>query len=417
LKAKANQASIWRAFMKRKIAVIGAGSAGVLSAAHLCTWLDDQWEVFAIFDPKKKILGIGESTNGAFISVLERGANFSLAHPEDLAALDATIKYGSKFKNWRERDWVNPLLSGNIAIHFNNRTFKDFIFERLRKLWPNQFRILEGDVTDVQNYADRVSLRVDGRLHDFDYVVDCTGTPQTFDGYTMSDCTLLDRCRVHVVEKYDYEPFTDHVATRDGWMFGVPLKDYKCFGYLYSSAFTDAPSAEAEMMRLLGVPALESKAYDKHYAFRCYYANELVSGRVCKNGNKALFFEPLLANSMFLYIFALRLIYDYVVGGQDAGRCNTRFVKSVQEMEDVISYYYQGGSNHETEFWKAASTGARARLAKRAEFSQYLEKLRELKQRGSLHAGPSYAFSPHTWQLVDAALGYQSLDGERDSRS
>src|SRR6185503_16454329 len=90
-----------RGVMKRKIAVIGAGSAGLLSAAHLCTWLDDSWEIVSIHNPKKKILGIGESTNGAFVSVLERGTNFSLAHPEDLAALDATIKYGSKFENWR----------------------------------------------------------------------------------------------------------------------------------------------------------------------------------------------------------------------------------------------------------------------------------------------------------------------------
>src|SRR5215470_740440 len=104
--------------MKRKIGVIGAGSAGLLTAAHLCTWLDESWQIVAVHDPKKKILGIGESTNGAFISVLERATNFSLAEAEDLAALDATLKFGSKFINWRPHQWVNPLLSGNIAIHF-----------------------------------------------------------------------------------------------------------------------------------------------------------------------------------------------------------------------------------------------------------------------------------------------------------
>jgi len=396
--------------MKRKIAVIGAGSAGLLSATHLCTWLDESWEVHSIHDPKKKILGIGESTNGAFISLLERGTNFSLAHAEDLAALDATIKYGSKFRNWREHSWVNPLLSGNIAIHFNNRRFKDFVFERLGKLWPNQFRVLEGDVREVRNHAERVVVTTDRGSYDFDYVVDCMGTPATFDGYTMSDCTLLDRCRIHTVEKYEYEPFTDHIATRDGWMFGVPLKGYKTYGYLYGSAFTETPDAEEEMMRLLGTPKLEAGNYDAHYSFRCYYANELVSGRICKNGNKALFFEPLLANSMFLYVYALRLIYDHVVSGHEAGRCNARFVKGVQEMEDVISYYYQGGSTFETAFWKAAAGQAKARLAKRSEFTDYMRSLADFKRRGVIHGGPSYTFSPHTWQVVEAQMGYGYLD-------
>jgi hypothetical protein len=394
----------------RKIAVIGAGSAGLLTAAHLTTWLDDSWQVSVVYDPRKPILGIGESTNGSVITVLERATNFSLAHPADLAALEATIKYGSRFTGWRKQGWVNPLLSGNIAIHFNNRRLKDFVVERMLALWPRQFTVVEADVQGIDNYADHVTLRTDQGARDFDYVVDCTGTPASFDGYTMSDCTLMDRCRIHVVQDYTYEPFTDHVATRDGWMFGVPLAGHKTYGYLYSGAFTETGAAEAEMKRLLGAKELQAGAYAAHYDFRCYYANELVSGRVCKNGNRALFFEPLLANSMFLYVYAARLIYDYIAGGQEASRCNGLFVKAVQEMEDVISYYYKGGSTFETEVWRALSERANARLARRTQLAEYLGKLRELKSRGLMHAGPGYAFSPHTWQIVDEQMGYRSFD-------
>jgi hypothetical protein len=79
-------------------------------------------------------------------------------------------------------------------------------------------------------------------------------------------------------------------------------------------------------------------------------------------------------------------------------------------MEDVISYYYRGGSTFQSEFWRAAPEHAKARLAKRAVFSEYLRKLGELKAKGILHHGPSYAFSPHTWQIVDAELGYGSFE-------
>jgi len=344
------------------------------------------------------------------MSVIERATNFSLAHAEDLAALDATLKFGSKFVNWREKPWINPLLSGNVAIHFNNRRFKDFVFERLSALWPEQFAVLEADVRAVQNYADHVTLDTDSGPHDFDYVVDCTGTPATFDGYTMSDCTIVDRCRIHSVESYEYEPFTDHIATRDGWMFGVPLKGKKTYGYLYNHELTDTQTAEREMMRLFGTTELDAKGYDAHYAFRCYYANELISGRVCKNGNKALFFEPLIANSMVLYVYAARLIYDHVAGRQDPAKCNELFVKSVQEMEDVISYYYRGGSTFQTEFWKASAERATARLGRRPQLDEYLQKLKQLKRQGVVHVAPAYAFSPQTWQVVDDALGYRTFD-------
>ena len=396
--------------MQRKIAVVGTGSAGLLTAAHLCTWLDNSWQVTVVYNPEKKILGIGESTNGAVVSVLERGTNFCLADAEDLARLHATVKYGSKFVNWRSHNWVNPLLSGNIAIHFNNRHLKDFVLQRLSELWASQFTIVEADVQEVQNYADHVSLSTDRGCYDFDYVVDCMGTPPSFDGYTMSDCTLVDRCRIHTVRNYAYEPFTDHIATRDGWMFGVPLKGYKTYGYLYNQGFTDTDAAENEMMKVLDAQGLDAGGYDAHYAFRCYYANQLISGRVCKNGNRALFFEPLLANSMFLYVYAARLIYDHVVGGQEAARCNGLFIKAVQEMEDVISYYYQGGSNFQSEFWRVAPEKASARLQRRTQLSDYLGKLRDLKARGIMHSGPSYAFSPHTWRVVDAQMGYGSFE-------
>jgi len=396
--------------MTKKIAVSGAGSAGLLTAAHLCTWLDDSWQIILVYNLKKPILGIGESTNGGVISVLERATNFSLAYPDDLAALDATIKYGSKFVNWRKHQWVNPLLSGNIAIHFNNRRLQGFVFQRLSELWPGQFSVLQADVQEVQNYADHVGVGTDQGLHDFDFVVDCMGTPAAFDGYTMSDCTPVDRCRVHTAQRYDYEPFTDHIATPDGWMFGVPLQGYKTYGYLYNHAITDTAAAEEHMMRSLGVTSLDAGDYDAHYALRCYYANELISGRVCKNGNKALFFEPLLANSVFLYIYAARLIYDHVVSGQDASRCNGLFATAVQQVEDVISYYYKGGSSFQSEFWKASADRASTRLRRRTEFSDYLRTLTDLKNRGIMHGGPAYAFSPHTWQVVDAQMGYDSFE-------
>ena len=66
---------------------------------------------------------------------------------------------------------------------------------------------------------------------------------------------------------------------------------------------------------------------------------------------------------------------------------------------------------HPTEFWKAATESAQSRLGQRREFLEYLGRLRAMKAEGTLHRAPVYAWAPHTWQVVDAQLGYNYIEG------
>lgn len=409
--------------MKKRLGVIGVGSAGILSLTHFCTWMDNDWDVVSIHNPAKKILGIGESTNGGFVGLLEKGLRFSIGNQADMDALDATIKYGSKFMEWREHSWINPLLDGNTAIHFDNNKFFPFAFSRLKKLWPEKFKVIEGDVKEVRNYADKVGVVIDGHEQFFDYVVDCMGFPQNFNRYTYSDCSPVNRALIssQMAGDFKYEPYTDHIACKHGWMFGVPLQSRKTFGYMYNDQLCTPEEAAADMRAILGQKELDASTgrgiSTAEYIFRCYYANEFIDGRVAKNGNKALFFEPLIANSIFLYIYTARLTYDYIMGAAHRDSVNAQFVKAVQEMEDVISYYYQGGSKYDTPFWRHAVPFATQRLEKRDEFRHLMQHYGYLKSRGVVHHGPTYAFVPLTWEIVDEQLGYGYIDPASKDRS
>lgn len=394
---------------KKKLAVIGVGSAGLLSLMHFCTWLDKDWEVYSIHNPNKKILGIGESTNGGFVSLLERATHFTLASKEDMQAIDATLKFGSKFEGWRDLGWINPLLDGNTAIHFNNFRLKDFVYERLAKLWPEQFRVLEGDVKSLENRKDHVNVVLDGTDYTFDYVIDCMGFPQEMEDYHLSDCTPVNRCVIQSVTDFEFEPFTDHIAHENGWMFGVPLQSRKTYGYLYNSDITSKTEAENEVRRRLNVDELENK----EYVFNCYYTKKMVDGRIARNGNKASFFEPLIANSIFLYIYAARLFYDYMAADNPCPKhmkaANEAFIKKAQSAEDIISYYYHGGSTYETPFWEYATAYTKERLAKCRGFNEQMKTFRTLKEKGVLHTASDYGFSPLTWEIIDEKLGYQYI--------
>lgn len=388
--------------MQKKLAVIGGGTAGILSVTHFCTWLDNSWEVVSIHNPDKKILGIGESTNGGFVSLLQYGLDFAPGSPEDMARLDATLKYGSMFKQWRKEPFLNPLLDGNTAIHFNNYKFREYAYERLPKLWPKKFRLIEGDVKSIKNYPDRVTLTIDDKDHDFDYVIDCMGFPEDYTGYTMSDCTLINHCLIHNVKDYEFEPYTDHIATKNGWMFGVPLAERKTYGYMFNDTITSKEEALEDMKEFFKADAIDGR----EYFFKCYYAKELVNGRIGRNGNKAIFFEPLVANSIFLYIHSARVFFDYMMGNFDARAANASFVKGVQDLEDLISHYYSGGSTFQSKFWELASRAAKERLERRQPYQELMETYRRLHKQGILHTGPTYGLSPHNWKIIDKGLGY-----------
>jgi len=207
------------------------------------------------------------------------------------------------------------------------------------------------------------------------------------------------------MKDYELQYETDHIATRNGWMFGVPLKSRKTYGYLFNDNYTSVEDATADMKEVLGVDKVDGK----EYLFKCYYTPKMIEGRICKCGNKALFFEPLVANSIFLYILGVRMFFDHIVENAPAADLNRRYVEAIQEMEDVISYYYKGGSTFESPFWDYATKMTAERLEKRQAFKTLCAHYAHLKSQGTLHYGPTYAFAPLTWEIVDAQMGYDSF--------
>ena len=86
-----------------KIAVVGTGTAGILSISFLLAYSPEPIEVYSIHNPKKPILGIGESTSTQIPGVLYDSIGFTLL--ENAEELDATAKLGIKFLNWREKEF------------------------------------------------------------------------------------------------------------------------------------------------------------------------------------------------------------------------------------------------------------------------------------------------------------------------
>ena len=151
--------------MTKKIAVIGLGSAGIQSICHLLTNLTNEYEIISIHEPNIDITGIGESTNPSFIVALQDALDFDLI--ADMDALDATYKFGTQYKKWRNHDFVNPLIDAGIAIHFNTYKLKEFALPRLRSKWSSKFKELHGTVTALSNAENCVHVTMNGNQYQF----------------------------------------------------------------------------------------------------------------------------------------------------------------------------------------------------------------------------------------------------------
>lgn len=391
---------------KLRLGVVGAGTAGIVTIAHLIPSLTNNWEVVSIYDPNTPILGIGESTNPNILIALQYGLGFN--ELTDLNELDATLKFGTKFINWRKNDWVNPLFGAGHAIHFNNFKLKDYAFKKLKELWPNKFQVLEGKVDSITNGFQCANVVVNGEIEKFDYVIDCRGFPEDFSNYHISDCSPLNKCFVHSVEPttdISYQT-TEHIATKHGWMFGIPLSSRHTYGYLFNDTITSDDDAVSDLNKTL---SLNVKKEDLTvYTFKSYYSKQLLDGRILNNGNRALFFEPLSASSIFVYIEIAELFTTHLSNTTkyNSHFINAEFTKLATSLEDMLSFLYHGGSEFDSEFWKYAKNKAVTRLNNSQKFKKILKEYKNSYSIGTPYYGESWFFTPYSLRIIDEKMNY-----------
>lgn len=390
-----------------RIAVVGAGSAGAISVAQLCANVPEGFKIVNIYDPNTKILGIGESTNSGFITVLERACHFSFM--DDLHEMDSTLKFGNKFIGWREHDWFNPLLDGGIAIHINNFKLKEFIHKRCREHWPTKFETIEGLVEDIVNEDRSAVVLVNGRKEKFDYVIDTRGFPKEFtEDYHMVESLPINRAIINTVYAPGDWQYTEHRATANGWQFGIPLQHRRTYGYMFCDKVTPVEEAYEDFAKFFDINVKDVGRLEgqTEYQFKPYYTTKVLDGRIFKNGNRAIFFEPISASSIYFYIYANYLLIDHLKGAVNQEHVNRQFVDYAQQLESLICFMYHGGSTYDTPFWRHAKEHCTYHLMRSRHFKQALQETMLWNQRGLPHEAPGWVFSGYHLNLIDQKFGY-----------
>lgn len=383
-----------------KIAVIGIGTAGIQTLSYLLGHLPDAFEVHSVHDPDIKILGIGESTTTALPYALRTGAGFTMLDDGD--ELETTTKHGVRYENWTEEHWHTHILPPQFAMHFNNFKLGEVILPKLKNRWGARFQKIEGKLSNISQNKNSVELVINDETHLYDYIIDCRGYPDDYSDYEIRADLPVNHCLVHTINKPGDWNFTYHRAHRNGWMFGIPLKTRQGWGYLYNDTITSKDDAVSEIAEIF-----DTKIEDlnlREFAFKNYYAKKIFDGRIIKNGNRALFFEPLEALSGYFYESVCVKTVNFLLNGYLEEELNTQLTEEALKYENFICYVYHKGSIFDTEFWKITKEKTKLHLDNSPLWHEHLRVCKlfnHLKMNEDLILPPA---SIHLWNIVTEKL-------------
>ena len=317
-----------------KVSVIGGGNGGCFAALFL-SWFEKDLEVELIYNPEIPPEKVGQATILEPPALLWASTGFNWYHNK----INATFKSGILYEGWGKvnKKHFHPFPANAMAMHYCPWEMQESV------LSSGHFKVVEDDV--------------DPKDVDSDYVFDCRGKPDNYDGYeeliNPTNACILGKPKWNTAKN----PWSRHVATPDGWTFVIPTNkkspshDY-CVGYCYNSDITPPDEAAENFTKQFDVEITKYIKY-KNYVIK----EPIINDRIVVNGNRLFFLEPLESSSMQVYIEMVRSIFEYLL----PGRCDRNYVvkdikKYIKQLQNFVLWHYQFGSKYDTAFWEYAKT-------------------------------------------------------------
>jgi len=322
----------------KKIAIIGAGNAGCMTALELLQFQNRSRKADIVIyhnSEEYPIERVGQGTLPPFPEIISNilGLNFY-----DRNLIDATIKTGILYEGWGKKQYeiFHPFAMHQIGAHFT----------------PNKLSkvVLESGLVDVVEKT----IKDPEKEIDADYIFDCRGRHnRNKDNY---DKLISPINAVLLSSRYklrgDTLTHTRAVATPHGWTFIIPNKDTISYGYLYNNEVTSAQQAEEDFVSRFNVSHTEHKM-----EFESYYAkNMFVGERTILQGNAYGFIEPLEATALAFYQDISYQAIQSIFNNQSIKESNTRVRMWMKKIETFILWHYQFGSQYDTPFWEYAKS-------------------------------------------------------------
>jgi len=332
------------------IGIIGKGTASIITTLVL---LQRGHNITILYDPDTQPINVGESTTPHIQELLYEVLGLSIGNMVDKGIF--SYKMGINFVNWGKGKSFHHHFNGPIstAHHFETKPFNDFIHKHLEE--NKIVNYIPEKINHIVPEDDTVRLND----HTFDFVVNCAGW-KNGENYITPFFQTVNSAQLFVDNQdcpYYEDLYTMHLATEDGWQFGLPfpnLNVFKC-GYLYDKNQISHEDVTEKLKK-------SNKKVHSTFSWEPKYSKELiVHKRLALNGNILFFFEPLQALSLLYFYYSSIHIADYLDNFcmEKLDNCNYSYNVDMWAYQLSLAYHYQYGSIHDTEFWRKVTKEAK----------------------------------------------------------
>lgn len=320
-----------------KIAIIGSGNAGCLTALHYGLYTRNsgvEIELIHTKDIPAEPVGQGTLTEPPELFWKALGFNW-YNNP-----IYGTFKTGILYENWGSinEKVFHPFPSNNMAMHYSPSDMQEYVLK------SSLFKVTE---KEVENFDDI----------DADYIFDCRGKPKDFSDYNKLkspvNSVILGKPKWDLSNQY----WTRSVATPDGWCFVIPANikskaHDNCVGYLYNNEITSYKEAEDNFSNLFDVSVSRDFSFDNYVA-----KNPVIDNRIILSGNRFFFLEPLESTAVQAYLRWARLTFDVLITkARSFEDITLEFMKYIEQTQNFILWHYKFGSKYKSKFWDYAQS-------------------------------------------------------------
>lgn len=347
--------------MKKKIVVVGGGTAGWLTSLYLAKNYS-YYDITIIDSTKIGILGAGEG--GTLILRKLLLDEFGLDEKEFLEKVNGTRKYGITFEGWNENTKYSFVHGFNLngqedtysfAYHFDARLFADYLKEKTLELGVNH---IDNEVLNFQLYNNKISKIIfeNNDFIDCDFVFDCTGFKRMITGnlYKSKWISFENELIVNTAipfqfqnDKISIQPKTIASAEKYGWVWQIPLQNRWGCGYIFSDEYADETTIKKEIQELFCDKDIRIGNTIK-FEPGCY--KEVWKENTISIGLSTGFLEPLEATSIMTTVLQLKKLPKNLFN-DNCKQIYNESVFSLNFQNMMFIRHHYNCSREDTQFW------------------------------------------------------------------
>jgi len=392
----------------KSVAIVGAGSAGWLTALVLATYCP--FLKIALIRPRdNNPIGVGESTQPDLPLRLQ-AAGVDLG--DFCVACDATIKCGIFYRDWNvvgDHYWHPFTTMADTGSYTAAHHYQQMILEDPRRyshadyyarvhtsyetcvkrnlIAPEAALALHVDAVKLARYLERFLTKVElieadhveavgvdgkiagieldgGRRAAADLYVDCTGFARALLGKIAQPTPLVYEANVNraVAANVPYaepasemHPYTRAHAHEHGWTWAIPLRSRIGSGYVYHADFCSPEQAERNFRAYWGHERMRDVPV-RHISFERDTLREPWVGNVVAIGLAAGFVEPLEATGLNWTISSADLLARFL-GPQyydedSPAKYNALMRGYIHDVQDFVDAHYLLSARRDSDFWR-----------------------------------------------------------------